>query len=181
MEPRFSHMLIEEGQKSGFPRLVGENGNYVFQYNVQRNIVPGPNGTDRSGFYVSTCDFQPCVIVRNEIINPAGDAIQVAAATYHGGLRIDENEMYMTDARRTDCDTGLPDPDGLCATNEEMIVFKDPRSEPAETSYITNNVIHHSYYFDGVSCCSSGSNPAPRDQYWVRPARDIDGIDEYCH
>ena len=158
---RYSHLLIEEGEKSAFPRVVGANGDYVFQYIVQRNIVPGPNGTDRSGFYIESCDFQPCTIVRNEIINPAGDAIQVAGARYHGGLRIDSNEMYMTDARRTNCDTGLPDPGGLCATNEEMIVFKDPRTEPAEPSYITNNVIHHSYYFDGKSCCTSGPQYAP--------------------
>jgi len=158
---RFSHMLIEDGVKSAFPRVVGMNGNYIFQYNVHRNIVPAPNGTDRVAFYFETCDFQPCVIVRNEIINPASDAITVAGTTYHGGIRIDENEMYMTDARRTDCDTGLPDPDGLCATNEMMIVFKDPRTEPAEPSYITNNVIHHSYYFDGVSCCTSIKAPAP--------------------
>ena len=89
------------------------------------------------------------------------DAIQVAGTGYHGGLRIDENEMYMTDARRTNCDTGLPDPGGLCASNEMMIVFKDPRTEPAEPSYITNNVIHHSYFFDGKSCCTSGNDPAP--------------------
>lgn len=158
---RFSHMLIEEGEKSAFPRVVGMNGNYIFQYNVHRNIVPGPSGVDRVAFYIETCDFQPCIIVRNEIINPAADAIQVAGTNYHGGIRIDENEMYMTDARRTDCDTGLHDPDGLCATNELMIVFKDPRTEPAEPSYITNNVIHHSYYFDGVSCCTSSKAPAP--------------------
>jgi hypothetical protein len=159
---RFSHMLIEEGEKSAFPRVVGGDGNYIFQYIVHRNIVPGPRGTDRVAFYIDSCDFPPCGIVRNEIINPAGDAIQVAGTTYHGGLRIDENEMYMTDERRTDCETGLPDPDGLCASNEVMIVFKDPRTEPAEPSYITNNVIHNSYNFDGKSCCTSvGVQPAP--------------------
>ena len=68
---RFSHMLIEEGKKSAFPRVVGGDGNYIFQYIVQRNIEPGPRGTDRVGFYIESCDFQPCVIVRNEFINPA--------------------------------------------------------------------------------------------------------------
>jgi hypothetical protein len=158
---RLSHMLIEEGVKNGFPRLVGNNGNYIFQYNVVRNIVPGPRGVDRPAFYVETCDEQPCVIVRNEIINPAADAVQVAGTTYHGGLVLDENEMYMTDQRRTECATGQYNPNGLCAANEMMVVFKDPRSEPAIPSYITNNIIHHSYHFDGKSCCTSGADPAP--------------------
>jgi hypothetical protein len=159
---RFSHMLIEDGRKSGFPKENGGNGNYIFQYNVHRNIQPDSLGqTDRVAFYFDDCVAQPCVMVRNEIINPAADGVTVAGDLYDGGLRIDENEFYITDNRRTNC-AGVPDPAGDCAPNEVMIVFKDPRIEPSTASYVTNNVIHHSYELDASSCCSQLINvPAP--------------------
>lgn len=157
---RFSHMLIEGGKKSGFPYVVRgngvANGNYIFQYNVHRNVERVVN-EDRVAFYLEDCAQLPCNVVRNEIYNSASDAITVAGANYTGGIRIDENEMYMTDVARTDC-MGVPSPTGDCASNESMVVFKDPRSEPATTSYVTNNVIHDSYELDGYICCSQTGN-----------------------
>jgi len=159
---RFSHMLIEDGRKSAFPEVIHGNGDYIFQYNVHRNVEPDSLGqTDRVAFYFDECAAQPCVMVRNEIINPASDGVQVAGEKYAGGLRIDENEFYITDARRTNC-AGVPDSSGACASNEVMIVFKDPRIEPVSASYVTNNVIHDSYDLDASSCCSQTVNvPAP--------------------
>jgi hypothetical protein len=158
---RFSHMLIENGRKSAFPEVIMGNGNYIFQYNVHRNIEPDSLGqTDRVAFYFDDCVAQPCVMVRNEIINPAADGVTVAGDQYDGGLRIDENEFYITDDRRTNC-AGVPDPAGDCAPNEMMIVFKDPRIEPSTTSWVTNNVIHHSYDLDASLCCSQSISGVP--------------------
>jgi len=145
---RWSHLLIEQGEKSGFPSVRADpngdsNGNYIFQYIVHRNIQPAV-GEDRVAFNIETCNAQPCTIVRNEIVNPTSDAITVASSAYTGGLRIDENEMYISDdAPRTNC--GGTQPAGSCAPNEMMIVFKSPRTAGAPNSYITKKVNHHTY------------------------------------
>lgn len=157
---RFSHMLIEDGAKSGFPYVVKDgsnvrNGNYIFQYNVIRNITPAV--ADQVAFYLEDCASQPCTVVRNEVYNPAADHLTIAANP-DGGIRVDENEFYMTESRRVNCTDGSQTPPLNCAPNETMLVIKGSTETPTSTTYITNNVFHHSYDLYAAGCCSQSVN-----------------------
>ena len=141
---------------------------------VQANVVRGGNrsrrAVDYTGIRVSVSiysgannDFNK--VLDNEIYD-WGDGIQLNGDTDCSnpgrprGTLIDGNDIYITSAKRVDCSTGSPDPNGECSCSENGIDLKvDPGSEARYWTRITHNRL---WGFRPTlttgSCGGSGSN-----------------------
>ncbi len=135
--------------------VAAHNGNRAIFNSIQGNVIRNGNQTRRPGDYEGVViawgnttaennDYNK--ILDNEIYD-WGDGIAVAGHTsncsepgiQHGTV-IDGNDIYLTEAKRIDCDTGAPDADGECACAENGIDLKlDPGSNPAGWTRVTNN------------------------------------------
>ena len=131
------------------------NGNRAIYNSVQGNVIRNGNQQRRPGDYAGvvivsgatqgeTNDFNK--VLDNEIYD-WGDGISVAGNTadcsepgvQHGTV-IDGNDVYITAAKRIDCNTGAPDPNGGCSCSENGVDVKlDPGANPSNWTRITNN------------------------------------------
>jgi hypothetical protein len=159
------------GSQSGI--LIGSLLSNPATYNsVQSNVVRSGNKSrlpiDYIGVNVSVSvysggnnDFNK--IVDNEIYD-WGDGIALTAGSdcsYLGrprGTLIDGNDVYVTPAKRADCDTGLPDPLGDCSCAENGIDVKpDPGSSSSYWTRITHNRLWGFRPTASPSCGGSGA------------------------
>jgi hypothetical protein len=136
-------------------QIRGYSGDPATHNTVQRNVIRNGNENampnDYFGVLVTTAyywgeDNDDNAIVDNEIYD-WGDGIAVGGYTSgcagqgeaHGTI-IDGNDVYLTDDKRIDCDTGEPSFDGACACAENGIDVKpDPGPDPADWTRITGN------------------------------------------
>ncbi|HTY16743.1 MAG TPA: hypothetical protein VMH82_03350 [Myxococcota bacterium] len=137
---------------------LGEAGVYLGSFSsdpatynsVQANVVRNGNASHRpvdyTGIAVSDVgannDYNK--VLDNEVYD-WGDAIALTSSrgdcnfpTLPHGTVIDGNEMYITGAKRIDCMTGAPDPNGDCACAENGVDLKPDPGASAWTQ-VTNN------------------------------------------
>jgi hypothetical protein len=154
--------------------IMSYEGNAATFNSVQRNLVRNGNRSrapvDHFGVLVTAGraageDNDWNKVLDNEIAD-WGDGIAVGGytpdcsepGTPHGTL-IDGNDVYITAAKRADCATGAPDPDGDCACAENGIDTKAPGDpDPSRWTRITNNRVWGYRPTADVSCGGSGSN-----------------------
>jgi hypothetical protein len=155
-------------------QIRGYYGNPATRNTVQRNVIRNGNETrgpyDYFGVLVSTAyqygeDNDDNAIVDNEIYD-WGDGIAVAGYTSgcggqgeaHGTV-IDGNDVYLTDDKHIDCETGEQSWGGACACAENGIDVKpDPGPDPADwTRVTTNRVWGFRPTSDAVACGGSGA------------------------
>ena len=155
--------------------LLGSLQSNPATYNsVQSNVVRSGNRSrlpvDYTGISLSVAtvsgannDFNK--VLDNEVYD-WGDGVALTATSddcnYPGrprGTLIDGNDIYLTTAKRADCATGSPDPDGDCACGENGIDVKpDPGSSTTYWTRITNNRLWGFRPTAVQSCGGSGSN-----------------------
>jgi hypothetical protein len=122
---------------------------------IQRNVVRSGNASrlpvDYSGIAIAASSVTGADNDRNRVLDNEvydwGDGIALIGgasdcnfpALPHGTV-IDGNDVYLTGAKRIDCATGAPDPQGDCACAENGIDVKpDPGPDPAGWTRITTN------------------------------------------
>ncbi len=140
---------------------------------VQANVVRGGNRSrhpvDYAGVSVSASvyagannDFNK--VLDNEIYD-WGDGIQLSGDTDCSnpgrprGTWIEGNDIYISAAKRADCATGAPDPNGECSCSENGIDLKvDPGSDARYWTRITSNRLWGFRPTADASCGGSGAN-----------------------
>jgi hypothetical protein len=155
--------------------LMPLNGDPATHNTVQRNLVRNGNQSridaDYLGIVVGHAqqagdDNDYNRIVDNEVVD-WGDGIALSGVsagcndpgTQHGSV-IDGNDVYLTAAKRIDCASGQPDPEGECACAENGIDVKAmPGAAAADWTRVTNNrVWGYRPTSPTVACGGSGSN-----------------------
>jgi hypothetical protein len=155
--------------------VAGYQGDPATYNSIQNNVVRNGNATfqdaDYEGIQISegkaateANDFNR--VLDNEVYD-WGDGVTISGHTedctelaiQHGTI-VDGNDVYITAAKRIDCDTGAHDPDGQCACAEDGIGTKsDPGADPTLYTRITNNRIWGMRPTSPVGHCGgSGSN-----------------------
>jgi hypothetical protein len=123
----------------------------VIQRNVVRNGNQSRSPADYPGIVVfgglvtgSNQDFN--VIADNEVydwgdgVALAGGPCGVPTPGQPRGTVIDGNDLYITAAKRIDCNSGAPDPDGACSCAETGLDLKSVTgSDPEFWTRVTNN------------------------------------------
>ena len=123
----------------------------TLQANVVRNGNQGRRAGDYEGINVvwgnapgEDNDFNK--VLDNEVYDwGSGIAVEALAADCNDpgsphGTVIDGNDVYITEAKRIDCDTGAPNPTGACACAEEGISVKSKAGAEADLwTQITGN------------------------------------------
>jgi len=135
--------------------IAALNGNPASFNSVQGNVIRNGNQTRRPGDYGGVVIAWGDTAVEHNDSNKVldneiydwGDGIGVAGHTsdcsepgiQHGTI-IDGNDVYITAAKRIDCDTGALDPNGDCSCAENGIDLKlDPGEGPRVWTRVTNN------------------------------------------
>ncbi|HTY19807.1 MAG TPA: hypothetical protein VMH82_19000 [Myxococcota bacterium] len=155
------HDIIDGNLIDGIDHVktqLGEAGVYLGSFSsdpatynsIQANVVRNGNASHRpvdyTGIAVSDVgannDYNK--VLDNEVYD-WGDAIALTSSradckfpTLPHGTVIDGNEMYITGAKRIDCMTGAPDPNGDCACAENGVDLKPDPGASAWTQ-VTNN------------------------------------------
>ena len=135
--------------------MAGLNGNSATFNSVQNNVVRNGNQPRTPGDYSGIMVLWGTTASENNDYNKIldnevydwGDGISVAGHTsdcsepgIQRGTVIDGNDVYITSAKRIDCNTGALDPNGGCSCSENGIDVKlDPGTSAARWTRITNN------------------------------------------
>jgi hypothetical protein len=155
--------------------VKGYQGDPATYNSIQGNLIRNGNMPKRDVDYIGVAisqgqspteanDFNK--VLDNEVVD-WGDAVAVTGtkedctelAVQHGTI-IDGNDLYITAAKRIDCDTGAQNPNGECACAENGVDVKsDPGAAPELWTRVTNN---RAWGFrptsDTILCGGSGAN-----------------------
>jgi hypothetical protein len=143
---------------------------------IQRNVIRGGNKSrlpvDYAGVNIPVEDVAGANNDYNKILDNEiydwGDGIQVSSSTdvcssyvaVPRGTLIDNNDIYITSAKRVRCSDGAPDPDGECSCSENGIDIKvAPGSNASRWTRVMNNRLwgFRPTLRDAPSCGGSGS------------------------
>jgi hypothetical protein len=155
--------------------LAGFEGDPATHNTVQRNLLRHGNRSkldaDFTGVQVAAAnnpgeDNDYNKVLDNEIVD-WGDGVSVGRYTtdcsepgvQHGTI-VDGNDIYLTEAKRIDCDTGAANPNGECACAENGIDVKASPGPLAEhwTRLTRNRIWGHRPTSRTIACGGSGSN-----------------------
>jgi hypothetical protein len=143
--------------------------------NVVQNSVIGRGapraGADRNGVMVRNSDWNR--IVKNEIVDIAGDAIASGQREDHaGGLIIQDNDLYLTPASYTDGNGNLdPGGDTACAENAIDIKTNWPSTAPpgsADEWYLIEHNRMWGFRPTDTRCGGTGSAGSTIVIHWPR-------------
>jgi hypothetical protein len=121
---------------------------------IQNNVIRGGNksrlavdyaGVDIRRSFVAASFNDYTKVLDNEIYD-WGHGVEVGASAtcddlgWARGTIIDGNDIYITAAKRVNCEDGTPDPNGECSCSEDGIDVKSPGgSRSDQWTQITNN------------------------------------------
>jgi hypothetical protein len=143
-----------DGYQSGVLVREGWTGVAASRNTIQNNVIRGGNksrlevdytGVDiRSSF--TTASFNDYTKVLDNEIYDWGDGVQLGASNtcddpgWARGTIIDGNDIYVTAAKRVNCEDGTPDPNGECSCSENGIDVKSRAGTRVDLwTQITNN------------------------------------------
>lgn len=130
----WNRLLVEKVSMAAAVVLSLGVRNITVQNSVVRNMVPKP-GVDLGCIYHER--DTDTKILNNELYNCASNGIQLGGAGSTGTIVVENNDVYLTSRLYCNAESGILDPSGIEAANEDGYVLKGPAS--GATVFIRNN------------------------------------------